>query len=275
MRDQLIRVLYLHREVEGSTKRLSDFIKSLNMQILKDPLNFFLCVIVKGPSGLNINEITTKLKQSKIKIESITEMPDDGFDLGAYYRASKIITPEPTLFLNSYSRFRNKNALQMLSDAWNNIPDDSILGTSGSFHCHLSKRPLFLNFRSLLFLPFSIYWNKSYSFEEDFPSLPNPHIRTTGFICNSSKLNQYFNKAGLPRTKRDCYGIELGKDNLTNFFNNKYILSSRNIHTVDKVVEGGFRNQYQQNLLISDNNSDYYDNASIIHKKILSYKSYF
>jgi hypothetical protein len=266
-----MRVLYLHREVEGSKDRLIKFIKSLNMQLLKDPISFSLCILIKGPLKSNLDDITSRLKDSQVKLETILELPDDGFDLGAYYRACKIISDQPTLFLNSYSRFRTLHSLQILKETWSDLPDDSILGCTSSFGSH-SRRSLFYNRRSLMFLPFTIFWNRS--FDNNFPKMPNPHVRTSGFICNSLKLKKYFDIVGMPRTKKDCYAVEFGYHNLTNFFSTKYILSTKKLFKVNEVVDGGFRNKHQENLLISDNNTDFYDQASIVRKKILTYKSY-
>ena len=265
-----MRVLYLHRTVDGSSNLLQNFIESVNTQVLANIGDFSLSLLVKGPEKVDLDRVRYEAKSCKVELEEILELPDDGYDLSAYFRATELLAPKATLFLNSYSRFRQPVALETINRAWFSLPQRSLLGCSGS-HGTFASRAYFKNVTSTLFSPLTLLWNTSS--DNDFPPMPNPHVRTTGFVCHSLDLNSYFKLRGCS-TKKQCHLVESGYDSLTNFFEEKFILSVNGLHPVEEVVFGGFRDDRQQNLLISDNHTDQYDGSSSIKKRILNYRSF-
>ncbi|MDC3335997.1 hypothetical protein OAV71_05765 [Opitutales bacterium] len=264
-----MRILYLHRTGLGSEDLLSSFIISLKKQEINCFEKFKLLVILKGikKDTKNIRNLVTN--DLKIQIEEILCLPDDGYDLGAYFRASNYLPEDTTLFLNSHSRFRKKSSLQKIYNYSSFLSNDYLIGCSGSLST-LSKRKF--NYKTILFSPLITYWNRKAV--KSFPEMPNPHIRTTGFVCNSKKYSNFISTVGFPKSKEDCHFLESGNNSLTNYFQNKCLVSEHGIFQINQKIVGGFRNGNQENLLISDNQTDIYDQASSLKRRVLSYRSY-
>lgn len=266
-----MRILYLHRCDTYCRKRLERFIDSLNNQAGRHNDTIELQVVVKAHDKKDLNIVEELLSNCRYNVNELIELPDDGFDLGAYSRAVDLIPNKPTLFLNSHSWFRDRYAVDTIFEVSENILSDTLIGTSAS-HSSLNWQLAYSSLASLIFLPVALNWRKNS--DQSFPATPNPHIRSNGFICMSESLRQYFSTSKFPSTKYDCHQIESGGDNLTNYFSNALVLYKSGLYDVSKKVFGGFRCNSQENLLINDNQVFNYDNASYLKKKLYHYRSF-
>ena len=266
-----MRILYLHRCDTDCRKRLERFIESLNNQAVRHIDSIELQVVVKAHDKKDLIVVEEQLSNCRYKVNELIELPDDGFDLGAYSRAVDLLPNKSTLFLNSHSWFRDRDAVDSMLEVSENILSDTIIGTSSS-HSSLNWQVAYRSIASLIFFPVALSWRKNS--DPSFPVTPNPHIRSNGFICMSESLRQYFSTRKFPMTKYDCHQIESGTDNLTNYFQNALVLYKSGLYNVPKEVFGGFRCNRQENLLINDNQVSKYDNASYLKKRLYHYRSF-
>jgi len=267
-----MRILYLHRCVgENSEKLLSRFIHSLNCQSLSFSENCILQVVVKGPKQIDWVALEHNLTLSSVYVCDPIQVPDDGYDIAAYARASRLMSDRVTLYLNSFSRFSSPKSLSIMNDSWDNVCSSSLLGCSGAmgrYSRYKLQVGILDKHKTAPFQSWLIYLRSM------LREHANPHVRTNGFIAHSDKIAEYFAARKFPQTKLECYEVESGSESLTNFFEQKYLLSLNGIHPLEQPVKGGFRRNSQENLLVLDNQTDHYDSASWINKKLLSMRSY-
>lgn len=112
-------------------------------------------------------------------------VPDVGFDIQAYLNVAKRLDHEFVCFMSSYTTIVADNWLGSLYEgiAERNV---GIAGAMGS--CAGVEAP-------------------------GWPPVPNPHIRTTGFVMRRDLLNQLDFQIG--NGKMDCYAFESGYEGLT------------------------------------------------------------
>lgn len=114
-------------------------------------------------------------------------LPDDGFDIGAYFRASDILKSEYVYFIGSNIEICAENWLKYSYEAFKKDKSIGLVGAMGSYE----------EGRSGIF--------------------PNPHIRTTCFMIKNELFNKYANSQKFPQTKEDTWDLEHCKNSLSNF----------------------------------------------------------
>lgn len=121
----------------------------------------------------------------------IIELPDDGWDFGAYFRVAKVIEGEYVFFCGTYLLIKSENWLLNFYNAFNNDDSIQLAGPMGS-------------------------WGDS-----KLERFPNYHIRTTAFMLKRQLFLEYISTQKFPVEKEDTYGFEHGENSLTNFVLNK------------------------------------------------------
>lgn len=172
------------------------------------------------------------------------EIGDEGYDINAYRHAAEKLPHARLCFLNSHAEILASGWLGTLARALDR-PGCGIAGASGSWE------PL----------------------DEATPA-PNVHIRTNGFLI----WREDFLAAGFGplATKRDCNRFEAGPDGLT-----RQVIARGLIPLVglrggqpsppeDWPGCGGFRSGNQERLLIADNRTRDYQNASLRKRRRLA-----
>ncbi len=209
---------------------------------------------------------------------------DKGQDIDAYYFAAQHIPNQQILFLNSFSRVLADNWLSFYVTGMDNN-EKAIIGATSSCHSHYSNvfstykrnwehdKSFGFNFRKYkLFLKAFFYWRFI------FKPYPNPHLRTSAFMTKKEDfMNAY---PGPLINKFNAYKFESGRKSLTN----QLIKRGFKILVVGKdgkTYEPGewkesktFWISEQENLLISDNQTDLFASSSSIAKKELSMKAW-
>ena len=142
------------------------------------------------------------------------------FDFGSYKRVSEKYINRDIFFLNSHSYPSCNNWLKLIMSHKEN---NNLIGTSASYESILDSVKLKKKYKI-----FSYVLN-IFKFKKNFPTFPNPHIRTSSFLINSNIfLDFIYNKK--INNKFDTWKIESGNDSLTNFFKKKglniYIVNS-------------------------------------------------
>lgn len=249
-----IAVIHLVRAVNGDLP-LQRFIESYRQHPAGTPHD--LVVIFKGYSD-PIQLAAHKSLLQGIRHEAI-EVPDDGFDIGSYQRAVQSLDHDLLCFLNSYSRILADDWLQKLTNPFGRGPV-GLVGATGSWESMYSDvryaaPPGWLR---------RIKWLVGLAVRRiQFPSFPNPHIRSNAFVIR----REVFLKLNLPaiRSKENAWQIESGRNSIT-----RQVLA----RGLDAVVVGmdnkvyaipgwresrTFRRDSQSNLLIADNQTDLFE----------------
>nr|WP_075440434.1 hypothetical protein [Prochlorococcus marinus] len=266
-----IAVVYLCRYSKDYLNHLNKFLKSITL--FKSGIPYSLNIIFK-----NHKEIPIELKKICNKYKAnLRFFPDDGFDWGAYIRFAKEDNSEYLLFLNSYSEIHGydwlKNLVKPLLDK-----RAIITGATGSF---ASKRfmilPLkFIYISPLTFIKFLIFYLLDLIFLNSFYyPFPSVHIRSNAFMLRRKDFLEYTNTQKFPKTKEDVLRLENGKFSLTRYFlKRKFsvgIVGKNGKFYLPNEWKGSkiYKNSRQENLLISDNQTNLFLLKIVNEKKRL------
>lgn len=237
-----------------------------------------------------------------IPIKSV-EVDDSGYDIGSYVKAANIV-PNPRLFfLNTFSRILADDWLGHFNRALN-CPGVGLAGATGSWAANTAGYEAAVNylFRKIAGLPAQLHQSVEHEMiDRDDPGgkpgwkrhlkllllapfeyslrlrrygrYPNPHIRTNAFMMDRS----LFLSLDLPKlgAKSDTYKFESGRHSMT-----KQILR-RNLRpvVVDRYgktygvpewkLSSTFRTGDQVNLIVADNRTAHYAQASARHRQYM------
>lgn len=271
-----VSVIYLFYIPYGSLQLLNfiNSYKSNNAGYYHD-----LVIVFKGMS----HETETQpfieiLNEHKLQF-SVLNYTGEGLDVNAYYWAATQMKNEYLFFLNTSSVLLAENWL--LKFARNLSADIGIIGSTASWQSYYStifftnkfgwkkNKSFVINFRKYkLFIKNLCYWRFL------FPSFPNPHIRTNAFIVNRIKYMSI--KPKIINTKFKAYLFESGKNNLTSRFLQMglQVLVMDKYGNLYKSLDWKLSKTYwsfnQENLLVSDNQTENYQHASEEKKKTMS-----
>lgn len=180
----------------------------------------------------------------------IIELPDDGWDFGAYFRAAKIIDSELCFFCGGYVQILTDNWLSKFYNAFKQDNSVKLVGAMGS-------------------------WGDSK--QERFP---NYHIRTTAFMIDRKLILDYANSHKFPETKEDTYEIEHGKTSLTNFILTKgykavVVNSDGKVFFPEDWIESKtFRCPERPKSMFADRHTAMYDISDDNHREFLERNSW-
>jgi hypothetical protein len=238
-------------------------------------------IIVKGDvNKWELNQINEYLRYCDIKAQ-ITMYDESGYDLDAYLYISSKIQNTNTLFFNTKSKILNQSFLIYLLEL--SEKKNTIVSSTSSFQSHYStvfqtnkwywefNKSFSFNFRKYkLFAKAFFYWQWL------FPKFPNPHIRTNAFMVNREAFLKL--KIKLPlKNKFAAYLLESGRSSITNQFmkmgysvgvldKHGKIWDLKECHKSNTFWQGN-----QENLLVADNQTEIYANATEQEKKQMQY----
>jgi hypothetical protein len=193
-------------------------------------------------------------------------VPDTGYDIGSYGRALQETEHERYCFLNSFSVIQADRWLAMML-ACLSRPRVGLVGATGSYESTLENlrreiRSLrgFLRrrrFRAMIRL-FKLRW--------EYPPFPNPTLRTNAFMARGGLLRELCPRQ--VKTKEDALYFESGHRSLT-----RQVLArgldvlvvgrdGRGYSPGEWPASGTFRQGDQANLLVADNQTARYGEAS-------------
>ena len=224
-----------------------------------------LFILIKGSEVFEKIKIIRKIIPFNI---TIIKLSDEGYDLGSFTEFARYRANGHMFILNQHSIILKKNWLKIFNDTMKKSKADLVASTASfsSLSQPSNNKSFFLinmfhNFKSLI---------KFYN----FPNYPNPHIRTNALLVKTSIWLQYFDALKVNK-KIDAYEAESGVNNFYNFLlkNKKKVAITRSdgkyVTSYLKWVNFvPFRNSLQSKLIISDNHSRFYHNASN-NKKLL------
>tara|TARA_B100000795_G_C22778308_1_gene431071 strand:- start:695 stop:1498 length:804 start_codon:yes stop_codon:yes gene_type:complete len=255
-----ILVLY-HSSKYSKTNDLDKFIK--NYKKHKAGVEHTLLICFKSLDKNQINKRRKKLKKIKF-VSFIDPQIDNDFEWGSQKRVAELYKDYFILFLNDFSYPICKNWLKFFS---NHIQKKNIIASMGNLSSH-AKNSLFRkkNENYFFFLIRIIYCFINYK------NFPNPHIRTTGYMCYGKAYLNFFQDKYVS-TKRLSHYYESGRKSFYNFFlKNKYsifVVNSDNKKFKLPNCKRSFTYAYgkQEKLIISDRRTRAYFKSTRLEKK--------
>lgn len=251
-----VALFYLARTAEGP-EPICRFLRSLREFAFGIPYRFI--IINKGDNDSIVGDA---LKQNgPIENPDVVKVPDIGLDVDTYWRIGRKYQADYSVFLNTFSEplVRNWGALMMSHAAANHL-----LGATGNWES-FAGRTLCLKqqgatnlglLRRLVAHNLSGLW---------WPRFPNPAIRTNAFVVPRTLLNSAKPASG---TKRSAYRFESGRGGLSHRFRmqgGRLLVIGRDGRAYAETEwpkSKTFRSRDQENLLVSDNRTREYANAS-------------
>ena len=266
-----ITVVYLARGRDGGRRAADAFFASYRAHNAGQAHD--LLVIVKGWDGMS--GLAWVRRTARALAASVVELPDDGYDFGAYFRIAAKIAPTWLCLLNTHSRIVGDYWLDKLRAAAE-CPEVGAAGATGSWgtmtpHWHGPGATL----------PGRATWPLRFAARIGrFPRFPNPHLRSNGLMLQHRRFLEFAAAARLPGRKGDAHFLESGRGGLTRFLSHRELRSvvvgsgGRAFDAKDWIASGTFRVPGQPNLLIADNQTETYAAADRPMRRILEFAAW-
>ncbi len=276
-----LAVVYLARGLGGGLASATAFLTSYAAHPAGAPHD--LIVIAKGWTGDGMDGAdghAALVEKVQAAGGTVVDLPDDGFDWGAYMRIGAQIEHEWICCLNTHSRIQATDWLAKLQRAADQ-PGIGAAGATASYGTILPTfgfilpvirdvyaeeglpKAMFVASYQCVLMPYQ--WLKNVG---KLPAFPNPHLRSNAFCIRRTTFLQFAAQSEMPMTKRAAFFLESGPKGMTRF------LASRGLRAVavgangtayeqkDWAQSGTFWSPKHANLLISDNQTRKYDDVS-------------
>jgi hypothetical protein len=260
-----IALVYLARGVDGGLASASQFFESYRRH--PAGVSHTLYVIAKGwPDRVAYSAMIELASRSC----NVADLPDDGFDLTAYYRLARDLREERVCFLNTFSVIESDRWLERLGNALE-LPSVGLVGCFGSYG---TLRPrvqnLLFNAREAAktkpakavlgeLLAYAGDRRRAARSNDCFPAFPNPHVRTNAFMLARETFVAFWQGKPIPQTKRSVCAFESGSAGLTRFIEARgeravVVGADGGVYPKDQWLESRtFRVPTRGNNMISDN----------------------
>lgn len=231
---------YYNQEAGYTLDTVKKFLQSYSN--FKVGMEHSLKFIAKNWSeGLEYDEF--KNLANEISAE-IIELPDDGWDIGAYFRVVDYLDSDYVLFLGSSTEILTDNWLKKMCTPLL-CGEIGLTGAMGSWEPGITD------------------------------TFPNPHIRTCSFMLKRELFAEYKNLQVFPVTKEDTYNIEHGFTSITRFVLSKGLkiavvdCDGKVFYPAQWCESKTFRHPEERRSIFSDNLSNAYYNFDIQTKCIV------
>lgn len=206
-------------------------------------------------------------------------------DLEAYFWITDKLSSHYILFLNSYAGFNEPGWLEKYMRHIDN-KEIGIIGATGSwlsyYRTSMNQNPpkwepgetLGANIKKYrTFLKASLYWRWF------FPDFPNPHLRTNAFLISRPLMMEIKSKP-LGSKKFNAYLLESGNNSITRQVLKKGLKAMvLDRHGILYGPENWDKSKVfwiseQENLLVSDNQTQLYAGSSASEKSVMSFNAW-
>lgn len=273
-----IAVVYIARGFGAGAPAAKLFFESYIKN--KPDISHTLYVVIKGWS--DESDLEYIYKSCSAFNAKVIKLDDDGFDWGAYIRASKMLNEQWVCFLNSHSRPCSPKWLEILSEAAN-IPNVGAVGATGSWSTWAFRDPFWaINAMSVLQypirLPLQIY--KHYKYGKNYLPFPNYHLRSNAFLIKRELFVEFCQTIQIPTTKADAHILESGRIGLSSYIRDAGLelrvcgSNGLSYKPSEWILSETFRTPNQPNLLVGDNQTYNYDVARLYSKQRLEYAAW-
>jgi hypothetical protein len=211
-------------------------------------------------------------------VDYASQYYSSGQDIDHYFNAARTSGADLMIFLNSYSVILTTEWLEKYVASFDSNRSIGLVGSSASFQSYYSSvyqkhswkweagKGIKYNFRKYkLFVKAFLYWRSL------FKPFPNPHLRTNAFMLR--RLDMLTLKKAKLEKKIDAYRFESGRQSMTVQIRSKgldvlVIDKEGNLYKEDQwATSNTFWIGEQENLIVSDNQTRIYNNASAEEKK--------
>jgi hypothetical protein len=271
-----LALVYLARGIDGGLPAAEAFFNANRAYPPGCPHE--LVVIAKGWDGIAGREELTRL--AHMNSARLIDLPDDGFDWGAYMRLAPLLLNTWVCFLNTHSRPCAEGWLNLLKIAIEQTgPNIGLVGATASWETLapvLPPRSLNARFKHPMFYPLRLIRNTVRFLANiwAFPTFPNPHLRSNAFIVRRKLFIDFAETKKIPRNKRDAAKLESGRTGFPAYLANHGLKAlvvgiDGNCYEPEQWVNSKtFRVPGQPNLLVADNQTITYDLASSSSKRV-------
>ena len=217
---------------------------------------------------------------------TLLELPDDGFDWGAYGRAAARLEHRWLCCLNTHSRICAGGWLATLRAAAEQ-PGVGAAGAAGSWG---TNAPVF-RFQAPMVAD---YWRRKGALKglaaalrlfllryplaslrdgRFYPGFPNPHLRSNAFLVRRALFSEFLTGKAVPASKRDALVLECGHAGFTRFLEGRGLRAvvagrdGRSYEAADWMESRTFCVPDPANLLVSDNRTRAYDEAAPLSRR--------
>lgn len=281
-------VIFLARGIDAGLPAARAFFDSYRAHPAGRP--HALIVIAKGWEAVPGRDQLQALAESAGA--RVVNLPDDGFDWGAYMRIAPQLSHDWVCFLNSHSQIMAGGWLDKLRSAAEQ-PGVGAAGATGSWGT-LAPVASFIvpnvadishergwaaaALRAGYIGSVGYVWGMLKD-APDFPAFPNPHLRSNAFILRRSLFQDFTGDRTPPYTKREAFQLECGRQGMTRWLKARGLAAlvvaagGEWYATGQWMASGTFRTpgHAPQNgrLLISDNQTRGYDAAAPFSRRIM------
>ena len=256
-----ISVVYLARGIPAGLEAARAFFASYRAH--EAGIEHSLQVIVKGWDGLPGLDRVTELAGSLGA--KVIPLQDDGFDIGAYFRAAAQLRDPWVCLLNTNSRIRVHDWLAGLYRAGAGA-DVGAAGATGSWESPFRNACAVVRSEGLLRAPRSLArvganWLR-------FPGFPNPHLRSNALLTRTALFREFGERRPIPGSKRDAHRLESGRMGFSAFLRSRRLVpvvcgaDGKVYYPPEWPASGTFRSLGQRNLLVADNQTLQYEAQS-------------
>ncbi|MCL1972084.1 MAG: hypothetical protein FWG57_03740 [Endomicrobia bacterium] len=225
-------------------------------------------------------ELTELAKENNAKT---IELPDDGMEFAAFYRAAKQCKSKYIFCINSRNIILKNGWLNFFAQAAINNESYKLIGSAGSWENIFPN--IFLKIFNKIFKRYPKQNAPELQLIKETVNLrikasrikdaifrpcffPNFHIRTNNFLIDRQLYIEYIDKYGFPRNKYESCKIESGHNSLTRFILNRGFdigvigANSKLYKTHEWDKSETFRNSSSDNLIIGDHHCKHYLNCT-------------
>ncbi len=268
-----VAVVYIARGIGAGLPAVEEFFDAY----LRFPPGYphRLVIIAKGWEA--VPGLPGLIEQVKAIGAELVTLPDDGFDWGAYMRIAPELKETYVCLLNTHSRPMVTGWLALLLQPAL-LPGVGAVGATGSWGSMSASWPLFEPDPSSLALYPARLALSLIRFCRNlgkFSPFPNPHLRTNALLVNRELFVSFCSDHDVPRSKRDAHTMESGRRGFTSHLKSlglrTLVVGADGIaYAPDAWINSGtFRVPDQSNLLVSDNQTRYYQQAGCQLKRRL------
>lgn len=272
-----IDVIYLARGTDWGIKTVRKFFDSYKKYPAGTEHNLIIAAKAWDTCPEDYKELQQLANDYNAKI---IDLPDDGYDFGAYYRVAQKSNADYILCLVSTSEIMDNNWLLKYKNAFDKNEKLKYIGTTGSwgitpiaidifreelrekyqrpsFKYHLKKVWKYLNNYSIV-----------YKTVHSPLTFPNYHVRTNAFMIDRKLYLSFMLKYKIPKNKIETYHLESGYNSLTRFvlkhnFEVGVIGKDEKIYSKEEWDKSKtFFSPDMSNLLIKDRYYEFYNNLS-------------
>jgi hypothetical protein len=232
-----------------------------------------LVILLKGWNG--IADSYRASETARTHSARVIELPDDGYDFGAYFRATRKVEHSFVCFLNTHSRIVAENWLGNLRQAAG-CADVGAAGATGSWGTLTPRaRGPGASLPGLAVWPLRLA-----AHIRRFPTFPNPHLRSNALLIARERFLAFAEEVVLPARKSDAHFLESGRGSLSAFLRARgwrpVVVGADgcSFDPADWPASGTFRVPGQPNLMIADNQTRNYAAADRRMRRILEFAAW-